>query len=449
MVRSRHEGLVLTARSSQFEADVLERIATLRSLGVHVGVIGTVSEEIVDALSADQRAVAVLVFTDEQGAEVVIVDESGSVERRDRGSTAAQALVRAGRAIVDRLRIMDIEARADQVGSGAVAIEVSRATEEQSEESMSASAPSEHSLIELAREVAFDADVQDAHISVDAEGRLLLALEDPDDALLAILDAFWQRGVHAGVLVLDPMPTVEALDDLVRGRIDPGLPRDAYDDCWGITLEAISEREGVATALFALSDGAVGSSGARLGDGSGGGRWVLAAGIYTGTGPDTHLLTGPVVWHLPTAIPEDATVHRALDLRAGVLHEELISAAGGYRSVRFSSLARPGTTVFRAQLFARPADGPLLLRPPEDVDIEVGPSGATQWMRVVGDQGGIAAAVRQFESESEGHPVLDRIAAYHATTEQPPDPTVAVDRVERATRIGFDALLNEHRRAWS
>ena len=66
---------------------------------------------------------------------------------------------------------------------------------------------------------------------------------------------------------------------------------------------------------------------------------MLAAGVFDGDGPDTHLLEGPVWFRLPGELPPSAVLRRTLDLRTGLLHESIATPDSAVSSVRFSSLA--------------------------------------------------------------------------------------------------------------
>ena len=62
-----------------------------------------------------------------------------------------------------------------------------------------------------------------------------------------------------------------------------------------------------------------------------------------------------------------------------------------------------------------------------------------------GAPGGAAVAARQGCEDG----VLDRVAAYALDALGVPDPGRARELLEEAERQGFDALLAEHRDAWS
>ena len=184
--------------------------------------------------------------------------------------------------------------------------------------------------------------------------------------------------------------------------------------------------------------------------------WVIAEGIYDGTGVDTHLVTGPVTFQL--AGTEFGTqLGRVLDLRTGLLYEHSGAGAGEMDSVRFVSLARPTTAVLRCRFKEGLRVGPPLLPPADDPVLDRGRVGGATWIRVAGAPGGIVAAATQewaakprraVGAEADGR-VLDRLAAYCSDPDVLPDPSPAVDAVQRAATVGFDGLLAEHRQAWA
>jgi beta-phosphoglucomutase family hydrolase len=234
------------------------------------------------------------------------------------------------------------------------------------------------------------------------------------------------------------------VDDLGQLRVMGKGP----DPLWSIDDRASgTDSLRMGGALFALADGLIGTSGAPV-PSHGDHRWVVAGGVYVGDGPETRLLTAPIAMQLPNELAPPI-VHRVLDLRGGVLFEEASTASGPLISVRFSSLARPGTTVLRATHPGVLESGPILLPPVDDPPFDAGTDGDVAWMRVAATAGGVVAAGGEDASSSDGHHVLDRIVVYDASAEALPEVGGAIRRVRSASRLGFETLLAEHRAAWA
>jgi len=225
----------------------------------------------------------------------------------------------------------------------------------------------------------------------------------------------------------------------------------SVDSQWTVVREPFAvEHEAVNQALLALADGVIGASGTSLSDASGGARRsVRANGVYTGAGSETRLLTAPGAFHLPVTIPEDAPLRRVLDLRTGVLYEDLTRGANAYSSARFSSLARPGMAVMRVAGIE--TAGLSALAPPIEDDVaDAGTSGTVEWMRVRGDNGCIiAAGMNRLVAGADGAPTVERFVAYDVGSSGTADPARSVGRARAAATLGFDHLLNEHRDAWA
>lgn len=238
------------------------------------------------------------------------------------------------------------------------------------------------------------------------------------------------------------------LGDQAARRRRHDVPTSVAEPGWGLAVEGYDpERERVHESLLAVVDGHIGLSGAPLLATDEAERWVVANGAYVGTGPETHLVTAPAVFHLPDPLPDDARVSRLLDLRSGLVYEEVAGGGDRVRSVRFTSLARPGTAVVRA-FSTRPATAaPLLLPPQSDPILDEGEADGASWMRVAAGDGGVVAAATQHVTEVPGGHAVDRFAAYETGTEALPDPAPAVRRAVRAAADGFETLLAEQRRA--
>jgi trehalose/maltose hydrolase-like predicted phosphorylase len=248
-------------------------------------------------------------------------------------------------------------------------------------------------------------------------GRLTVHGDRPaPDAVSRILAECWARGIGPeAVLVVGPDRTrlVERIltDQLDRRRRgDPPVPSPPPD--WRLDIDGSDPQfSRVYESLLALGDGRLGTRGSPLvGDGDHTPS-VFHIGVYAGTGPDTELAPLPL-WSRLGAEEAPGPYRRTLDLRTGVL-----SGEGPLTSVRFSSLARPGTVVLRA-------GGSAALLPPHGRHTVPGP---------------VAAA---FHDDRRGG-VLDRIGVYH------PDAATAEQARDAAARAGFERLLYEHREAWA
>jgi trehalose/maltose hydrolase-like predicted phosphorylase len=222
------------------------------------------------------------------------------------------------------------------------------------------------------------------------------------------------------------------------------LPTTGSESGWVLEVDGFDpDKLRVNASLFALADGRFGTNGAPLAARPGMHRWVVAANVYVLDGPETHLLTGPIAMQLPYVMADSPHLRRVLDLRTGVLYEEVDTTEGRLASVRFCSLAHPGLMALRA-LCPTPVKGEPLLPPADDPLLDTGRVDGSMWMRVACDPGGITAAANDVVHA----PHLDRIAVYRADPERVPEPASALDDLATATAAGFDTLLSEHRHAW-
>ncbi len=265
-------------------------------------------------------------------------------------------------------------------------------------------------------------------------------------------------GVPSGVVSLGggPATFVGLLADQVRRRATLDLPAPDNAATWTITVDdGFDPRLERATgALLTLADGRVGTTGSPVlahPDSDGG---VLVAGVYDGEGADTHLLAGPI-WHrLPGELPATASLHRTLELRTGVLHESITTANRTVRSVRFSSLAQPGTVALRAITTGPITDGcacPALVDPDGDARPRVAwRDGEPEALSVIGTRGGITAVASQrCVAEADGSKRLERIAVIEGGSDALPDEDAVASRQRVARTRGFDGLLADHRAAWA
>jgi trehalose/maltose hydrolase-like predicted phosphorylase len=231
-----------------------------------------------------------------------------------------------------------------------------------------------------------------------------------------------------------------------RFRRNRSLPEATSTSGWSLVVDGFdTTHERVQEALITVADGHLGTSGASLARHTSQHPWVVAAGVYDGDGADSHLLTGPRVFEL-SGIADGAPQRRVLDLRTGVLYERTSSDGDVFDSVRFASLAEPGTSALRVRCPKGLRSGPPLMPPTADQVNDQGRSGRATWIQVAASKGGIVAAASQ--SRTRGG-TLDRLAVYRADPDRVPDAGPAVDALDGASEAGFDRLLQRHRWAWA
>ena len=340
-------------------------------------------------------------------------------------------------------------------------------------------------VAELASDMAREAGIADPRVTSDAK-HVEIGLTDKTDSARAVFAEFWAdgiwpeqvviggdefgaiggmpgsdsfmmvaeaaravvcsvgiepNGVPEGVVHLagGPAGFLEMLRDQLERR--SGLPEVVARDGWALVVDAFDPEAGRAKeALLTIADGVIGTNGAPLFMHPAARPELVAAGVYDGKGPRTDLLAGPRWAALARALAPDDRVRRVLDLRSGLLGEHVIGQ-GRARSVRFSSLARPGVAVLRADV--DPPEGSPALAPPAR-DVVRGAIDGYEWMTAHGTDGSITAAGWQQRDADR----LDRMAAY-VVSESGGEAERAVAHLAPARTSGFDALLAEHRRAWS
>src|SRR5918994_1521498 len=290
---------------------------------------------------------------------------------------------------------------------------------------------------------------------VDDAGVVRTVPNDDRDPMTYVVDELAARGTPPSeAAIIDeasvgPDGLAAAIADQVERRQRRELPSEVVDPEWWISVDHLEPTLAqLREAVLTLADGRIGTSGAPVARGPGFRRWVLAGGVYNRDGTEGRLLTGPVALQLPYELDEDDVVHQAFDLRAGVLHEHIGSGEAALHSVRFASLARPGLVVMRARC-PDVREGPMLLPPGEDSVLDRGVTDDTEWMRVAGASGGIAAASCDVATASGAGLLVDRNVAYEADPHLLPDAAGATARARAASRIGFDRLLAEQRGAWA
>ncbi|MGZ5292330.1 MAG: hypothetical protein ACXWEH_08435, partial [Actinomycetota bacterium] len=283
-------------------------------------------------------------------------------------------------------------------------------------------------------------------------GRDSLMLLPEADSAVAITVGAEPGGVPDGVLPLGGGPAnfLALLDDQLARRMRGDVPEAGGDATWTLSIDGVDPQlERVHESLLTLADGRIGTSGTPLALHPSASPGVLAAGVYDGQGPETALLTCPVWTQLSMWIDEEDDIGRVLDMRSGLLHEETQTSRATVRSVRFSSLARPGLGVLRTQTGSAPIEGVPAPSLPPGLPGEQGRIDGIPWARLETAEGGVATAVGDSARHVDGSHVFERLAAYAPDPNRRPRRTRAVRAVEEAGKAGFERLLREQRTAWA
>ncbi|MGZ4287928.1 MAG: glycosyl hydrolase family 65 protein, partial [Solirubrobacteraceae bacterium] len=259
-------------------------------------------------------------------------------------------------------------------------------------------------------------------------------------------------GVPAGVVWLGGGPDAFALvlEDQIARRRRRELPIVVEDPAWTLAIERVDPlRERVYESLLTLADGRLGTRGSVIVADASGESAVLMSGVYARGGADTHLLAAPRWNTIALDGSPPGSVRRVLDLHAGVLHQQFGPESGRLDALLLSSVVQPATAVLRVRDRSRSMRLVRSLEPPPGSTYEEGETDGCSWMRVTGRPGSIAAAAHDHTLGSADDRVLDRIAGYVGAAHGTADHGVALDRVRRATELGFDGMLAEHRSAWA
>ena len=241
-------------------------------------------------------------------------------------------------------------------------------------------------------------------------------------------------GAPAGVLALPGGPDriIEVLEDQLRRRRSgqPPLPRPVA--AWSVTVDGFdAERERRRAAVLTVADGCIGTIGVPLLSHPSAAAETLAAGFYAGEGAAEHLRPLPGWNQLGAPLAATARLSRVLDLRTGVLAQQLEQNGDQLSAIGFSALHEPGTAVLWA------AGGSALLGPP---------GGGTNGPLVTAAQtGGVAVEVDDvLRRDGDGSAVLERTAVF-----APGDARAARSRADAARAHGVNALHRAHREAWA
>jgi trehalose/maltose hydrolase-like predicted phosphorylase len=485
-------------------------IEVLCAHGMHLCIVtGTHVGNVDGQLRARPDGPGRLLIAVNRGSEVYEVNHDGPalLHRRDATEAENRALDRAAALTIDRLAARGLEAdvvsqrlnrrKIDMIPvpawSDPPKAQIDRLLVAVEHRLASAGLAGLPEVVELAEQAARDAGLDDPRVTSDAK-HVEIGLTDKSDAARALLALLWdEEGIGPGLVLiagdeLGPLGGLPGSDSLmlvpeaaravcVSVGVEPtGVPQgvlhlgggpDRFCDVladqldrrrrrdvpevdlepgWYVTFDGVDHRrERAIEALLALADGTIGTTGAPLFAHPSARPGVVVAGLYRGEGPRSDLLEAPRWERVRAELGVEDQLSRALDLHTGVLAEH-VEGSTTMRSVRFSSLARPGTGVLRSAAVPHVDPGPALTPVDGEGETITRERDEPECAVVRGDGRAVVVAAVQDAGAGE---TVDRIAVYEPCDAVSASPDVVVHRVRDHRRAGFDTLLGEHRRAWA
>jgi hypothetical protein len=350
-------------------------------------------------------------------------------------------------------------------------------------------------LVRLAYSVAVKAGLPDPRVTTDAK-HIEVGLTDKSDSARWFMADLWARGVDSSLVLVagdelgflggvpgsdwamareaasatvlsvgvepegvpdgvvwrrgGPAVFLDVLQDQLRRRLEREVPRTAPSPKWALRVEELDsseKKERAHEVRLTIADGRLGTNGAPFARHPTATPYVLVSGTYAGQGQEEELLHAPLWNQLPIDIPPTGRLVRELDLRTGVLHQELQADGQSWRALQFSSLDRPGVVAFRLEgpLGSVPVT-PSLAEPGNGVPVDQGETEDYIWMRAGSGAGAVVAAARNLTTDSSDRSRLERIAVYERPSGRRPG---AIRRVKNLTSDAYDKMLARHRAAWA
>ncbi len=463
--------------------DLVERLC---AAGAYVAVVSGTHLENIDAqLQARPRPPGRLVLALNRGSEVFAVDDTGPrlVYRRDATGTEDAALDAAAALTVRRLaeRGLGAEIVSQRLNRRKIDLiplpawadppkaRIGELLDAVTQRLFDAGFGGLAEVVDIATGAARDAGLADPRVTSDVK-HVEIGLTDKSDSGRWIFADLWDRGVGPSLVLVGgdefgnlaglpgsdsfilvdsaqgatavsvgvepggvpdgvhgigggPTAFVELLRDQSERRAQMEAPAVDEQPGWCVTVDRMDvETERANAALLTISDGWLATNGApSIGHPAAAPR-TLVSGLYDGDGPETCLLAAPDWYCLPGGMESNTRVRRSLDLRTGVVREDLAGETSAC-SVRFEPLSAQGIGVLRAAYTGDITDPAPLSAPADGGTVDAGDADRGSWLRVVGSQGGIVAAATQTHIvRTDGTIRLDRIAAYAADPSEPPDP---------------------------
>jgi hypothetical protein len=340
--------------------------------------------------------------------------------------------------------------------------------------------------VELAAREARAAGLDDPRVTTDGK-YVEIGLTDKSDSLLWLMETWWRRGIGPGLVAIagDEMgplggtrgsdhymlvPRAERAaafsvgvepegvppevahvgggpaaflaflrDQAVRHEAHE-LPRIDVDPLWSVTVEgADQDLERVHQVVLTIASGVVSSGGAPCMRHPTVTPNVFVNGAFEGEGEESHLLPCPIWQETLSSLPDRAELTRVLDLRTGVLWQEMTSLEDRVRALSLAPIQQPGVVALAVEGLD-PGKHPiasLRVRPGDGMRQSVDGNGFRQ---VSGDGTSVTASATTRTFAAPTGRRIDRVARYRRN-ESPAASPFNVGDVE--------GLIREHRSAWA
>jgi trehalose/maltose hydrolase-like predicted phosphorylase len=262
------------------------------------------------------------------------------------------------------------------------------------------------------------------------------------------------EGVPPGVLPLGggPAAFADLLQLQIQRRSDRRVPQVDEDPAWVIPLPRERSKQRAADALGTLEtlgNGWAGTRGSREEDGASAPPAFAVGGVYDSHG--TSLVPGPVWTSLDLRLSPsgERSEERILDMHTATLYRA--RRGSSFRSLRFVSGDPSHAMALRAEAPGESLEAGEALRAPDKAEQfdseERGEVNVARSGKAPG--GGIALAACDHVHTGRQTRTIERLAAWVADRNTPPNFDEALERFAEVGKKGFDNLLAEHRQAWA
>ncbi len=341
--------------------------------------------------------------------------------------------------------------------------------------------------VELAAQEARAAGLEDPRVTTDGK-YVEIGLTDKSDSILWLTETWWRRGIGPALVAIagDEMgplggmrgsdhymlvPRAERAAAFSVGVEPEGVPPDVVhigggpaaflaflrdqavrheahelpgidvDPLWSVTVAgADHDLERVRQVVLTIASGVVSSGGAPCMQHPTVAPTVFVNGAFEGEGEESNLLPCPIWQETSARLPDHAELTRVLDLRTGVLWQEMTCVEERVRALSLAPIQQPGVVALAVEGLdpGKHSIASTGVSPPDgmrrrSVD-------GTRFRQVSGDGTSVTASATTRTFTAPAGPRFDRVARYRRNASPASSPSSVGD---------VEAMIREHRAAWA